>query len=135
LNVDHIERLEKNIIETICKLEMIFPPSFFDLMEHLPVYLPFKVKVGGLVQYRWMYPFERLDITVVMTFIIKCFYFILIFLIDNFLFIYIYIYIYAGTCSILKKRLRTRRMLRRQYVKRILLRRSQHLSHIISNLI
>jgi len=63
LNVDHIERLEKNIIETICKLEMIFPPSFFDSMEHLPIHLPFEVKVGGPVQYRWMYPFERLDIT------------------------------------------------------------------------
>ncbi|KAL9342279.1 hypothetical protein Peur_065604 [Populus x canadensis] len=75
LNVDHIERLEKNIVETICKLEMIFPPSFFDSMEHLPVHLPFEVKVGGPVQYRWMYPFERLDITVAMTFIIKCFYF------------------------------------------------------------
>jgi len=25
LNVDHIERLETNIVETICKLEMIFP--------------------------------------------------------------------------------------------------------------
>jgi hypothetical protein len=34
LNVDHIERLETNIVETICKLEMIFPPSFFDSMEH-----------------------------------------------------------------------------------------------------
>ncbi|KAL9357242.1 hypothetical protein Peur_050495 [Populus x canadensis] len=75
LNVDHVERLEKNIVETICKLEMIFPPSFFDSMEHLPVHLPFEVKVGGPVQYRWMYPFERLDITVAMTFIIKCFYF------------------------------------------------------------
>jgi hypothetical protein len=29
LNVDHIERLETNIVETLCKLEMIFPPSFF----------------------------------------------------------------------------------------------------------
>jgi hypothetical protein len=36
LNVDHIERLQTNIIETLCKLEMIFPPSFFDSMEHLP---------------------------------------------------------------------------------------------------
>ena len=36
LNVDHIERLETNIIETLCKLEMIFPPSFFDSMEHPP---------------------------------------------------------------------------------------------------
>jgi len=66
LNVDHIERLEMNIVETLCKLEMIFPPSFFDSMEHLPIHLPFEAKVGGPVQYRWMYPFERLDITVAM---------------------------------------------------------------------
>jgi hypothetical protein len=66
LNVDHIERLEMNIVETICKLEMIFPPSFFDSIEHLSVHLPYEVKAGGPVQYRWMYPFERLDITVAM---------------------------------------------------------------------
>jgi len=66
LNVDHIERLEKNIVKTLCKLEMIFPPSFFDSMKHLPIHLPFEAKVGGPVQYRWMYPFERLDITVAM---------------------------------------------------------------------
>jgi hypothetical protein len=64
LDVDHIERLETNIVETICKLEMIFPPSFFYLMEHLPIHLPYEVKVGGPVQYRWMNLFERLDITV-----------------------------------------------------------------------
>jgi hypothetical protein len=52
LNVDHIERLETDIIETPCKLEMIFPPLFFDSMEHLPIHLLFEVKVGGLVQYR-----------------------------------------------------------------------------------
>jgi hypothetical protein len=62
-NVDYIKRLEKNIVETLYKLEMIFPLSFFDSIEHLPVHLPFKVKVGGPVQYKWMYPFERLDIT------------------------------------------------------------------------
>jgi hypothetical protein len=66
LNVDHIERLETNIIETLCKLEMIFPPSFFDSIEHLPIHLPFEAKVGGLIQYRWIYPFKRLDITVAM---------------------------------------------------------------------
>ena len=63
LQTYHIKRLEMNIIERICKLEMIFPPLFFDLMEHLPIHLPYKAKVGGPVQYRWMYPFERLDIT------------------------------------------------------------------------
>jgi hypothetical protein len=49
LNVDHIERLQTNIIETLCKLEMIFPPSFFDSMEHLSIHLPFEEKAGGPV--------------------------------------------------------------------------------------
>jgi len=66
LNDEHIERLQTNIVETLCKLEMIFPPSFFDSIEHLPIHLPFETKAGGPVQYRWMYPFERLDITVAM---------------------------------------------------------------------
>ena len=29
--------LEENIVVTLCKLEMIFPPGFFDCMEHLVV--------------------------------------------------------------------------------------------------
>ena len=66
LNVDHIERLETNMVETLYKHEMIFSPSFFDSMEHLSIHLPFEAKVGGLVQYRWMYPFEQLDIIVAM---------------------------------------------------------------------
>jgi hypothetical protein len=37
LNVDHIERLEMNIVKTLCKLEMIFPHHFFDSMEHPPI--------------------------------------------------------------------------------------------------
>jgi hypothetical protein len=49
-----MERFEMNIVKTICKLEMIFPPSFFDFMEHLLIFLPFEAKVGYLVQYRWM---------------------------------------------------------------------------------
>ena len=59
LQTQYIERLETNIVQTIYKLEMIFPPLFFDSMEHLPIHLPYKVKVGGSVQYRWMYPFKR----------------------------------------------------------------------------
>jgi hypothetical protein len=66
LNVDHIKRLETNIVETLCKLKMIFPPLFFDSIEHLPIHLPFEAKVRGLVQYRLMYLFERLHITVAM---------------------------------------------------------------------
>ncbi|KAL6548500.1 hypothetical protein OROGR_008921 [Orobanche gracilis] len=54
-----MERLEKDIPVILCKLEHIFPPSFFDSMEHLPVHLPYEAKIAGPVQYRWMYPFER----------------------------------------------------------------------------
>jgi hypothetical protein len=28
-------------------------------MQHLLIHLPYEAKVGGLVQYRWIYPFER----------------------------------------------------------------------------
>jgi len=76
LNIDHIERLETNIIETLCKLEMIFPPSVFDSVEYLPIHLPFEAKVGGPVKYRWMYSFERLDIIVAMQFIYKSIFFV-----------------------------------------------------------
>ncbi|KAL6572933.1 hypothetical protein OROHE_002409 [Orobanche hederae] len=54
-----MERLEKDILVILCKLERIFPPSFVDSMEHLPVHLPYEAKTAGPVQYRWMYPFER----------------------------------------------------------------------------
>ncbi|KAL0430524.1 UNVERIFIED_CONTAM: hypothetical protein Sradi_0678400 [Sesamum radiatum] len=59
LRVEHMQKLEKNIVEILCKLEKIFPPSFFDSMEHLPVHLAYEAMVGGPVQYRWMYPFGR----------------------------------------------------------------------------
>jgi len=28
-------------------------------MEHLPIHLSWEAALGGPVQYRWMYPFER----------------------------------------------------------------------------
>lgn len=59
IRVDDMEHLEENIIVTVCKLEKIFPPGFFDSMEHLLIHLAYEAKVGGPVQYRWMYPFER----------------------------------------------------------------------------
>ncbi|XP_015164032.1 uncharacterized protein [Solanum tuberosum] len=52
-------RLQQEIPEILCKLERVFPPSFFDSMEHLPVHLAYEAMLAGSVQYRWMYPFER----------------------------------------------------------------------------
>ncbi|KAI9091591.1 hypothetical protein K1719_028034 [Acacia pycnantha] len=59
LNVEKLRHLEASIPITLCKLEMVFPPSMFDSMEHLPVHLAYEEIVGGLQQYKWMYPFER----------------------------------------------------------------------------
>ncbi|XP_074560392.1 uncharacterized protein LOC141816527, partial [Curcuma longa] len=59
LRVEHMEQIGLNIIEILCKLERIFPPAFFDSMEHMTIHLAYEAKVGGPVHYRWMYPFER----------------------------------------------------------------------------
>ena len=59
LSVDVLEQLEKNIAITLCKLERIFIPVFFDVMVHLAVHLATEAKLAGPVIYRWMYPFKR----------------------------------------------------------------------------
>ena len=59
IDVKHMEKLEKEIVVTLCKLEKLFPPSFFTVMVHLVVHLATEVKIAGPVQYRWMYPIER----------------------------------------------------------------------------
>ncbi|GKB70504.1 hypothetical protein Tco_0931916, partial [Tanacetum coccineum] len=57
LNV--LEEQEAKIVVILCKLEKIFPESFFDMMIHLLIHLPSEVKKGGPPEYRWMFPFER----------------------------------------------------------------------------
>ena len=56
---DDMARLEEETPVIVCKLECIFPPSFFDSMEHFPIHLPHKARLSRPVQYRWMYLFER----------------------------------------------------------------------------
>jgi hypothetical protein len=50
-----MEKLEKEIPVLICKLEIIFPPRWFNPMQHLFVHLPCEANLGGPQQYRWMY--------------------------------------------------------------------------------
>ncbi|KAL0434227.1 UNVERIFIED_CONTAM: hypothetical protein Slati_2757000 [Sesamum latifolium] len=59
LDVNKVQELEDSVATIVCNLEKIFPPSFFDSMEHLIVHLPYEARVGGPVQYMWMYLFER----------------------------------------------------------------------------
>ncbi|WVZ01850.1 hypothetical protein V8G54_022656 [Vigna mungo] len=59
LKADSLAKLEENIPIILRKLERVLPPAFFDSMEHLPIHLAYEAWLGGPVQYRWMYPFER----------------------------------------------------------------------------
>ena len=42
-----VANLEKVAPELLCKLEKIFPPGFFLLMQHLIVHLPYEARMGG----------------------------------------------------------------------------------------
>jgi hypothetical protein len=53
--VEMMQKLEKEIPVLLCKMKKKFPPGFFNPMQHLP----YKAKVGGPIQYRWMYHIER----------------------------------------------------------------------------
>ncbi|XP_040361508.1 uncharacterized protein LOC121049094 [Rosa chinensis] len=58
-----LEAIQDRIALTLCHLEKIFPMSFFDIMEHLPIHLAEEALIAGPVQFRWMYPIERFLLT------------------------------------------------------------------------
>ena len=60
ISKEMMEKLEESIPVLLCKLEKIFPPGFFNPMQHLLIHLPYEAKVGGPVQYRWMFFIERM---------------------------------------------------------------------------
>ena len=47
------------VVETMCILEVDFPPAFFDVMQHSLIHLVDEVAACGPVGGRWMYPCER----------------------------------------------------------------------------
>ena len=51
--------LQTRVVLMLCRMEMIFPPSFFTSQVHLIVHLVEEAKMGGSVHYCWMYPIER----------------------------------------------------------------------------
>jgi hypothetical protein len=54
-----MQRLEKEIAVFVCNMEIIFSSGWFNAMQHLLVHLPWEARVGGPVQFRWMYSQER----------------------------------------------------------------------------
>ena len=61
VDVSRLSKLQSDVILTLCELEKIFPPSFFDVMIHLTVHLVRELRLCGPVFYRWMFPFERFN--------------------------------------------------------------------------
>ncbi|CAA7058756.1 unnamed protein product [Microthlaspi erraticum] len=60
VDVNELVNLQKQIVIILCHMEMLFPPSFFTVMIHLTIHLTEEIKLGGPVQFRWMYPVERI---------------------------------------------------------------------------
>nr|GEW10909.1 hypothetical protein [Tanacetum cinerariifolium] len=59
LMVDDMLKAQSKVIDILCNLELIYPPSFFDIMIHLVIHLPLEAIDGGPIRPQWMYLFER----------------------------------------------------------------------------
>jgi hypothetical protein len=59
VNPAEIPNMKLYVTETLCLLEMWFPPSFFDIMTHLVLHLVEELDICGHVHARWMYGVER----------------------------------------------------------------------------
>ncbi|KAL6518315.1 hypothetical protein OROMI_034016 [Orobanche minor] len=59
IELEDVEKLQSEIIEILCELEMIFSPAFFDIMVQLPIHLCKELEFGGPVHLRWMFGVER----------------------------------------------------------------------------
>ena len=49
LKEENLARMDSNIVVITNKLEKIFPPALFDVMEHLPIHLVHEARLGGPV--------------------------------------------------------------------------------------
>jgi hypothetical protein len=58
-NPAKFEFLQVDVAKTMALSEMEFPPSFFNIMTHLPYHLVQELDLCGPVSTRWMYPIER----------------------------------------------------------------------------
>jgi hypothetical protein len=56
--VSELDELRKEIRVTMCQLEMCFPPSFFDTMEHHMIHLAYQIFVLGPSYMHYMYLYE-----------------------------------------------------------------------------
>jgi hypothetical protein len=61
LSEEALESLEKRHYETLCFLEMYFPPAFFNVGVHFTAHLIKEIKLLGHVFLHQMYAYERFN--------------------------------------------------------------------------
>ncbi|KAJ9542612.1 hypothetical protein OSB04_029118 [Centaurea solstitialis] len=59
INPKVLDSWQKDIIMSLCQLEMYFPPSFFNVMVPLVSHIVGEINFCGPIFLRYMYPFER----------------------------------------------------------------------------
>jgi hypothetical protein len=59
IDFSELDEIPKEIRVTMCQLEMFFPPSFFDTMEHYMIHLVDQIFVLGPSYMHYMYPYEH----------------------------------------------------------------------------
>ena len=54
-----LDKLQNDVVQCLVNFELVFPPSFFNIMTHLLVHLVKEISILGPVFLHNMFPFER----------------------------------------------------------------------------
>ena len=59
IDPNKLTRLQNDVVQCLVSFEMVFPPSFFNIMTHLLVHIVKEINILGPVFLHSMLPFER----------------------------------------------------------------------------
>ena len=59
IDLQDLTRLHEDLVQCLVSFELVFPPSFFNIMTHLLVHLVEEIQILGPVFLHNMFPFER----------------------------------------------------------------------------
>ena len=59
IDPNKLTKLQNDVVQCLVSFEMVFPPSFFNIMTHLLVHIVKEINILGPVFLHNMFPFER----------------------------------------------------------------------------
>ena len=59
INLVELATLQNDVVQCLVSFELVFPPSFFNIMTHFLVHLVKEISILGPVFLHNMFPFER----------------------------------------------------------------------------